>query len=63
MVNCAEMGVSLGDARAMSLWEYEAMLTEHNARHDPKGTPVAKPAKEKVRRHLDRLAADPRFTH
>jgi hypothetical protein len=56
------MGIGLADARAMSLWEYEAMLTEYNARHDPKGTPVAKPSKAKVRSHLDRLAADPRFT-
>ena len=57
------MGIGPGNARKLSLWEYEAMLTEYNARHDPKGTPVAKPSKEKVRMHLDRLAADPRFTH
>lgn len=27
------MGVSVADARGLSLWEYEALLTEWNARH------------------------------
>lgn len=27
------MGVSITDARSMSLWEYEALLTEWNERH------------------------------
>jgi hypothetical protein len=51
------------DGRTLSLWEYEAMLTEHNDRLDPNGPPIASPSPEKVKTSLARLAADPRFTH
>lgn len=29
------MGISISDARDMTLWEYEAALTQYNARSDP----------------------------
>lgn len=57
------MGISSGDARRLSLWEYEAILTAHNARFDENGPPVDKPEKETVRKRLAALAADRRFTH
>lgn len=57
------MGFGPGDARNLSLWEYEAMLTEHNDRLNPDGPPIDSPSPEVVRESLRRIAADPRFTH
>lgn len=57
------MGVPIDSARGLSLWEYEAILSENNARNDPKGPPIRKPSRAVVRDRLARLAADPRFTH
>lgn len=56
------MGVGPDAAKGLTMWEYEAMLSEHEMRNDPDGKTVKAPSRAKVRDALDRLAADPRFT-
>ncbi|MFC3711264.1 hypothetical protein ACFOMD_01695 [Sphingoaurantiacus capsulatus] len=51
------MGIGPGDARALSYWEYSALLRTWNARHDPDGEaePVAPPSERFVRERQARL--------
>lgn len=52
------MGIGPSDARELTYWEYTAMLTEWNARHDPDGSgdPVEPPSEDFVRRRQQLLA-------
>lgn len=57
------MGISVADARNLSLWEYEAMLTENNRRVNEalgNADPVEAPTAEIVERRLDQLR-NPKF--
>lgn len=57
------MGISIADAREMSLWEYQGVLHENNALHDPKGPQATPPDASRVRADLDRIGSDSRYTH
>lgn len=58
------MSIGPGDARRLTLWEYEAMLADNADRYgDPKGDAVTSPDRDVVKERLAALAADPRFTH
>lgn len=51
------MGMGVEDARGLTLWEYEAILTEHNLRvRNALGTgPIEPPDPEAVERRLAKL--------
>lgn len=54
------MNISLGEAKAMTLWEYEAILWNHNEAHGTDDLPPPDP--EIAIPLLDRLNSDPRLT-
>jgi hypothetical protein len=58
IANCAQLGV---DPAKLSLWEYEAILWNHNEAHRSPDD-IEAPDPEKAMALLERLNADPRLT-
>lgn len=56
------MGIGPGDARELSLWDYEALLYHWNDAHQS-GDDVEAPDPARALAMLDRINADPRLTH
>ena len=61
------MGITKADADKLSLWEYEAILWNHNEAHRPadereKGAPLEPPDPKIALPLLDAINADPRLT-
>lgn len=54
------MNIGPGDARALSLWEYEALLHHWNKAHSTDD--IKAPDPEATQRMLDKINSDPRFT-
>lgn len=53
------MNIPPSDAKAMSLWEYEALLHHWNSAH--KTDDVQAPDHESTQKLIDRINADPRL--
>lgn len=61
LANCAAMNIPPSEAKSLSLWEYEAILSEWNDAHDY-GDDMAAPDPETTQALLDKINADPRLT-
>lgn len=57
------MNIPPDTARDLSLWEYEALVSEHEMRTSKDGPPVDTPPPEVIQGWMDRLNNDRRFTH
>lgn len=55
------MGIPPGEAKTLSLWEYEALLWNWNESHSTDGD-IEPPDPEQTMALLDRINADPRLT-
>lgn len=53
------MNVPTGDARKLSMWEYEALLHHWNEAHD---TDVKPPDHEMTQKLIERINLDPRLS-
>lgn len=56
------MGVTVSDARSLSLWEYEALLHHWNRAHGGE-EPIDPEDAEATVARLAEINLDPRFTH
>jgi hypothetical protein len=58
------MGIGVEEAKRLSLWEYQAVLTDHNRRTPTVDGPSVKPPdKDFVKQRLAQIGADPRYTN
>jgi hypothetical protein len=60
LANCAAMNIPPSEAKALSLWEDEALLWNWNEAHNVEGD--GPPDPETTQALLDKINADPRLT-